>query len=67
MCPTDFYLHLNNSRLHVLVKITKADGMNIDANTAGPISITLHSMLCEIGVELTKRNVGDTSKFHPFC
>ena len=29
----DLYLDLNNLRLHVLAKITKADGTNIDANT----------------------------------
>ena len=48
----DLYLDLNNSRLHVLAKITKADGTNIDANTAAPINLTLHSMFREIGVEL---------------
>ena len=57
----DLYLDLNNSRLHVLAKITKADGTNIDANTAAPIKLTLHSMFREIGVELNNRNVGDTS------
>ena len=30
----DLYFNLNNSRLHVIAKITKADGTNIDANTA---------------------------------
>ena len=34
----DLYLDLNNSRLHVVAKITKADGTNIDANTAAPIN-----------------------------
>ena len=38
----DLYLDLNNSRLHVLVKITKVNGTNIDANTAAPINLTLH-------------------------
>ena len=56
----DLYLDLNNSRLHVLVKIAKADGTNIDANTAVPINLTLHSMFREIGLELNGRNVGDT-------
>ena len=46
----DLYLDLNNSRLHVVAKITKADGTNIDANTAAPINLTLHSMLREIGL-----------------
>ena len=44
----DLYLNLNNSRLHVLVNITKADGTNIEANTAAPINLTLHSMFREI-------------------
>ena len=58
----DLYLDLNNSRLHVLVKITKADGTNIDANTAAPINLTLHSMFREIGLALNGRNVGHTSQ-----
>ena len=47
----DLYLDLNNSRLHVIAKITKADGTNIDANTAAPINLTLPSMFREIGLE----------------
>ena len=62
----DLYLELNNSRLHVLAKITKADGTNIDANTAAPINLTLHSMFCEIGYELTDHNVGDTSQLYSY-
>ena len=38
----DLYLDLNNSRLHVLAKITNADGSNIRANTDGPINLPLH-------------------------
>ena len=62
----DLYLDLNNSRLHVLAKITKADGTNIDANTAGLINMTLHSMFRDIGLELKGRNVGDTSQLYPY-
>ena len=62
----DLYLDLNNSRLHVLAKITKADRTNIDANTTAPINLTLHSMFREIGVELNSRNVGDTSQLYPY-
>ena len=47
----NLYLDLNNSRLHVLVKITKADGTNIDKNTAAPINLTLHSRFRDIGLE----------------
>ena len=57
----DLYFDLNNSRLHVLAKITKADGTTIDVKTAAPITLTLHSMFREIGFELNGQNVGDTS------
>ena len=42
----DLYLDLNFSRFHVFAKITKADGTNIDLNTAAPIKLTLHPMFC---------------------
>ena len=61
----DLYLDLNNSRLHVLSKITKADKTNIDVNTAGPINLTLHLVFREIGLELNGQNVGDTSQLYP--
>ena len=38
----DIYLDLNNSRLHVIAQITKADETNIDANTAASINLTQH-------------------------
>ena len=63
----DLYLDLNNSRLLVIAKITKADGTNIDANTTGPINLTQHSMFREIGLEFNGRNVGDTSQLYSYC
>ena len=62
----DLSLDLNNSRLHVIAKIIKADEMNIDANTAAPINLTLNSMFVEIGLEFNGRNVNDTSQLHPY-
>ena len=62
----DLFLDLNNSRLHVIAKITKADKTNIDANTAAPINLTLQSMFREIGLEFNGRNVGDTSQHYPY-
>ena len=50
----------------MLAKITKADGTNIDQNTAAPVNLTLHSMFREIGMELNGRNVGDTSQLYPY-
>ena len=34
------------------VKITKAEETNIDANTAAPINLTLHSMFRDIALKL---------------
>ena len=62
----ELYLDLKNSRLHVLAKITNADGSNIEANTAGPINLPLHSMFREISVELNGRYVSDTSPLYPY-
>ena len=62
----DLYLKLNKSRLHVLVKITKTDGTNIDVNTAASINLTLNLMFGEIKLELNIRNVGDTSQLYPY-
>ena len=61
----DLYLNLNNSRLHVLVKTTKATSTKIDENSAAPINVTLHLMFRKIGVELNGQNVGDISQLYP--
>ena len=47
-------------------KITKTDGTNIDANTASPIDLTLHSIFREIALEFKGRNVIDTSQLYPY-
>ena len=60
----DLYLNLNNSCLHVIAKITKVDGTNIDANTAALINLTLHSMFREIGLKFNGRNLGDTGQLY---
>ena len=63
----DLYLDLNYSRcLHVLAKITIADGTNIDADTAVPINLTLSSMVWEIGLEFNNQYVGDTNQLFPY-
>ena len=62
----DLYPDLSNSRLHVLAKITKADGTNIDMATSGQINLTFHSIFREIAVELNGRNVGNTSQLYSY-
>ena len=41
------YLDLNDSRLHSSVKITKADGTNMDAATGAIINLPLHSLFAK--------------------
>ena len=65
-CANDLYLDLNNSRLHVLVKITIANGTNIEANTKALIYLTLHAMFREIKLDLIGQNFGDTNQLYPY-
>ena len=46
------YLDLNDSRLHLRVKMTKADGTNMTAATSAIINLPLHSLFREVSVEL---------------
>ena len=62
----NLYLDLYNSRLNVFAKITKADGTNIEANTADLINLTLHSLFRKIELKLNGRNVGDTSQLYSY-
>ena len=62
----DLYFDLNNSRLYVFAKITKANRMNIDSNTAAPINLTLHSMFRENEMQLNGQNGGYTSQLYPY-
>ena len=48
----------------MLAKITKANKTNINANTIGPINLTLQSLFRKIGVQLNSRNVADTSQLY---
>ena len=61
----DLYLESNNLCSHVIVKITKADKTNIDANTTALINLTLHSMFCKIWLKFNGSNVGDISRLYP--
>ena len=64
MIAHDMYLYLNYLRLHVLAKITNADGTNIAAHTAAPIKMPLHSIFREISMKLNSQNVGNTSPLY---
>jgi len=60
------YLDLNDSRLCVRVKITKADKTNLDADTAGLINLTLHSLFKDMYVKLNNKAVSDSSQMYPY-
>ena len=49
------YLDLNDSRLQLRVKMTKAEGTDMAANTGAIINLPLHSLFREVSVELNWR------------
>ena len=57
------YLNLNDSRLHLRVKMMKADGTNMTANTGAIINFPLYSLFYE---ELYGRSVSDPNKLYPY-
>ena len=60
------YLDLNDSRLHLRVKMTKADGTNMTANTGAIINLPLHSLFREVSVELNGRSVSNPNQLYPY-
>ena len=60
------YLDLNDSSLHLRVKMTKADGTNMAANTGAIITLPLHSLFREVSVELNRRSVSDPNQMYPY-
>jgi hypothetical protein len=62
----NLYLDLNNTRLTVQAKITKANGTNIDAASAGPVNLALHSLWREMTYELNGRPVSEPNQLYPY-
>ena len=60
------YLDLNESSLHLHVKITNADGTNIGANTAGPVNLMLHSLLSQMSVEFNGKPVNEQNHLYAY-
>ena len=60
------YLDLNESSLHLHVKITDADGTNIGANTAGPVNLMLHSLLSQMSVEFNGKPVNEQNHLYAY-
>ena len=61
------YIDLANSLIHVKVKITKADGTNIDgADNVGPANLLLHTMFSEVDVKLNDVMISSTNNTYPY-
>ena len=65
--PTsDLYRDLNNTKLMVQCKLTKADNSAVGANDVGPVNLLLHSLFSSIDLKLDGTSVNDTSDLYPY-
>ena len=60
------YLDLNDSRLYLRVKMTKANGTNMTSATGAIINLPLQSLFREVSVELNGRSVSDPNQMIPY-
>ena len=60
------YLDLNESLLLVRIKITNADNSDIEADTAGPLNLTLHSLFSQMSVEFNGKPVSEPNHLYPY-
>ena len=61
------YIDLANTLIHVKVKITKADGTNIDgADNVGPSNLLLHTMFSQVDVKLNDVMISSTNNTYPY-
>ena len=63
----DDYLDLANTMLHVQVKVTRANGNNIDAGEpVGPVNNWLHSLFSQVDLSLNGTLVTSSSNSYPY-
>lgn len=61
------YIDLASSYIYLEVKITKADGTNIDANTeVGPINLLAHTLFKQVDISLNDVLVSDSSNLYHY-
>jgi len=61
------YLDFANSYLHVVAKVTKANGENLDANAAvGPVNLFLHSLFSQIDISLNGTQITPATNTYPY-
>ena len=61
------YIDLANTLMQIKVKITRANGNDIDnTDNVGPVNLLLHSMFSEIDVKLNDVMVSSTNNTYPY-
>ena len=64
--PNQYY-DLDNSHFHIKVKITKADGTDLDADTnVGPINLLPHTMWRSVRTSINNQDVSPTDSYYPY-
>ena len=64
---TEEYLDLTNSFLHVTVKVTKANGQNLDAGAdVAPVNLFLHSLFSQVDVSLNDTVITPSENTYPY-
>ena len=64
---TSEYLDLSNTYFHVRVKVTKADGTNLDAGTeVAPVNYWLHSLFSQVDISPNDTPVTASENTHPY-
>jgi len=61
------YLDFANSYLHVVAKVTKADGTDLDDDEAvGPVNLFLHSLFSQIDISLNGTQITPATNTYPY-
>ena len=61
------YIDLARLQLHILCKITKFDGGDIDAGAkVAPVNLMLHSLFSQVSVLLNEKLISGSSNTYPF-
>lgn len=65
---SDEYLDLARTQLFVKVKIAKAKGTALDADTqVGPVNLFVHSLFSQVDVFLKERLISPSTNTYPYC
>ena len=64
---TEEYIDLSNTYLHVMAKVTRADGSNLAPNAeVGPVNLFLHSLFSQVDVSLNDTVITPSENTYPY-